>query len=103
MKDNKSQSRSQSGIRDCKYCGSNHQCRELPLAKYVRHVVKRTILPRNDIASKQAQSSGGTKHKSFIYREVNLHQESSDDGQIDEITSKVKSMYYHVYISIVLK
>ena len=44
----------------------------------------------------QGQSSGGAKHKSFKYREVNLDQESSDDnGQIDEITSKVRSMYYH--------
>ena len=34
--------------------------------------------------------------KSFKYREVNVDQESSDDnGQIDEITSKVRSMYYH--------
>ena len=30
------------------------------------------------------------------YREVNVDQESSNDnGQIDEITSKVKSMYYN--------
>ena len=31
--------------------------------------------------------------KSVKYREVNVDQESSDDGQIDEITSKVRSMY----------
>ena len=33
--------------------------------------------------------------KSFKYREVNVDQVSSDDGQIDEITSKVRSMYYN--------
>ena len=33
--------------------------------------------------------------KSFKYREVNVEQESSDNGQIDEITSKVRSMYYN--------
>ena len=33
--------------------------------------------------------------KSFKYKEVNVDQESSDDGQIDEITSKVRSMYYN--------
>ena len=44
----------------------------------------------------QSQSSGGAKHKSFKYREVNSDQKSSDDNdQIDEITSRVKSMYYH--------
>ena len=44
----------------------------------------------------QSQRSGNIKHKSFKYREVNLDQESSDDnGQIDEMTSRVKSMYYH--------
>ena len=43
----------------------------------------------------QSQSTGSAK-KLFKYREVNLDQESSDDnGQIDEITSKVRSMYYH--------
>ena len=31
----------------------------------------------------------------FKYREVNVDQESSDDGQIHEITSKVRSMYYN--------
>ena len=44
--------------------------------------------------SGKAQGTGGTKHKSFKYQEVNLDQESSDD-QIDEITSTVKPMYYH--------
>ena len=29
------------------------------------------------------------------YRKVNVDQQSSDDGQIDEITSKVRSMYYN--------
>ena len=44
----------------------------------------------------QSQSTGSARHKSFKYREVNLDQESSNDnGQIDEITSKVKSMDYH--------
>ena len=46
--------------------------------------------------SGKAQGSGPGKHKSFKYQEVNLDQESSDnDGQIDEITSKVRSMYYY--------
>ena len=29
-KDSRQKCRSQSGIRDCKYCGSNHQCRQCP-------------------------------------------------------------------------
>ena len=33
--------------------------------------------------------------KSFKYREGNVDQESSNDGQIDEITSKVRSLYYN--------
>ena len=33
--------------------------------------------------------------KSFKYIEVNVDQESSNDSQIDEITSKVRSMYYN--------
>ena len=42
----------------------------------------------------QGQGTGSAK-KSFKYREVNVDQESSDDGQIDEITSRVKSRYYN--------
>ena len=46
-------SRSQSRIRDCKYCGSSHQCKQCPaLGKLVRHVVKRTILPKSAILEK---------------------------------------------------
>ena len=38
------------------------------------------------------QSTGGAQHKSFKYREVDMDQEFSDDNQIDDITSKVKSV-----------
>ena len=42
-----------------------------------------------------SNGTGSKQHKSFKYHEVNLDQESShNNGQIDEITSKVKSMYY---------
>ena len=49
----KSRSQSNGGIKDCKYCGSNHphrQCRAYK--KIVRHVVKRTISPRSVILGK---------------------------------------------------
>ena len=94
----KSRSQSSGGIKDCKYCGSNHQWRQCPA--YGKNC--KTCGKKNHFAKKchsgkdQGQSSGGAKHKSFKYREVNLEQESSDDnGQIDEITPKVRSMYYH--------
>ena len=67
--------------KNCKMCGKKN------------HFAKKC---RSGKGQGQGQSSGGVKHKSFKYREVNLDQESSDDnGQIDEITSKVRSMYYH--------
>ena len=44
----------------------------------------------------QGQTHGtGSAKKSFKYREVNVDQESSDNGQIDETTSIVRSMYYN--------
>ena len=68
----------------------------LHMGKLVNLVAERTILPKSVSQSVQSQSSGSAKPKSFKYREVNLDQEYSDDnGQIDEITSKVRSMYYH--------
>ena len=94
----KSQSRSYSGIHDCKYCGSSHQCRQYPAyGKNCKICGKKNHFAKKCQSGKgQGQSSGGAKHKSFKYREVNLDQESSDDnGQMDKITSKVRSMYYH--------
>ena len=41
-------SRSQSGVRDCKYCGSNHPHRQCPAyGKIARHFAKGTILPKS--------------------------------------------------------
>ena len=45
---------------------------------------------RSNKGQGQTQGNGSAK-KSFKYREVNVDQESSDDGQIDEITSRVTS------------
>ena len=99
-KDKRSQSRSQSGIRDCKYCGSNHQRRQCPTyGKSCKACGKKNHFAKKCQSGKgQGQSSGSAKHNSFKYREVNIDQESSDDngnGQIDEITSNVRSVYYH--------
>ena len=48
--DKKSQSRSQSSTCDCKYCGSNHQCRQCPAyGKVCKACGKKTIWPRNVI------------------------------------------------------
>ena len=91
-------SRSQSGIRDCKYCGSNHQCRQCPACgKTCKSCGKKNYFAKRCRSNKgQGQTHGtGSAKKSFKYREVNVDQESSDDGQIDEITSKVRSMYYN--------
>ena len=94
----KSRSQCSGGIKDCKYCGSSDQCRQCPA--YGKNC--KTCSKKNHFAKKcrsgkgQGQSTGDAKHKSFKYREVNLDQESSDNnGQIHEITSKVRSMYYH--------
>ena len=50
---------------------------------------------RSNKGKGQTQATGSAK-KSFKYREVNLdHESSGDNGQIDEITSRFKSMYYN--------
>ena len=44
----KSRSQSSGGIKDCKYCGLNHQCRQCPAyGKNCKACGKRTILPRS--------------------------------------------------------
>ena len=60
------------------------------MGKIVRHVVKRTILPRS-------ASLGKAKAKALVVprNHLNTGKSSDDNGQIDEITSKVRSMYYH--------
>ena len=90
----KSRSQSSGGIKDCKYCGSNHQHGQCPAyRKNCKTCGKKNHFSKKCRSGKsQGQSSGGAKHKSFKYREVNLNQESSDDnGQIDPC----RSMYYH--------
>ena len=88
-------SRSQSGIRDCKYCGSNHPCKQCPAyGKDCKACGKKNHFAKKFQSGKghgQSQGTGSAK-KSFKYREVNVDQESSDDGQIDKITSRVKSV-----------
>ena len=92
-------SKSQSGIRDCKYCSANHQWRQCPAyGKTCKACGKKNHFAKKCRSNKgQGQSQGtGSAKKSFKYREVNLDHESSDDnGQIDEITSRIKSMYYN--------
>ena len=93
-KDKRPQSRSQSGIRDCKYCGTNHQCRQCPAyGKTCKSCGKKNHFA-NKCRSQGLSHTGTGNKKLFKYREVNVDQESSDDGQIDQITSKVRSMYY---------
>ena len=83
---------------DCKYCGNNHPRRQCPTygkdckaCGYKNHFAKK--------CQSRSQSSTGNNNKhSFQYRQINADHEgaSSDEGQqIDEITSKVKSLYYN--------
>ena len=94
----KSRSQSSGGIKDCKYCGSSHQCRQCPAhGKTCKSCGKKNHFAKKCQSGKgqsQGHSTGSARHKSFKYQEVNLDQEVSDD-QIDEITSEVKSMYYN--------
>ena len=99
-KDSRQKSRSQSstGIKDCKYCGNNHPRRQCPT--YGKDC--KACGCKNHFAKKyrsRSQSSTGNNNKrSFKYRQINANHEgaSSDEGQqIDEITSKVKSLYYN--------
>ena len=64
--------------KDCKACGCKN------------HFAKK--------CQSRSQSTAGTNtgnKKSFQYRQINVNHKSSDEGQqIDEITSKVKSLYY---------
>ena len=96
-KDKRPQSGSQSGIRDCKYCGTNHQHQQCPAyGKTCKSCGKKNHFAKKCRSKGQSQSHTGMGSKKlFKYREVNVDQESSDDGQIDEITSKVRSMYYN--------
>ena len=74
-------------IKDCKYCGSNHQRRQCPAyGKNCKACGRKNHFAKKCRSGKgQSQSSGIAKHKSFKYREVNLDQESSNDnGQIDD-------------------
>ena len=51
----KAQSRSPSGIRDCKYCGSNHQCRQFPAyGKTCKICGKKNTLQRSVIQEAKA-------------------------------------------------
>ena len=63
----------------------------LHMGKLVKAVARKITLQRSVVQS-QCGSTGSKK--SFKYREVNLDQESSND-QIDDITTKVKSLYYN--------
>ena len=93
-KDKRPQSRSQSGIRDCKYRGSNHLHRQCPAYGKNCKACGKKIHFAKKCRSGKGQGTGSAK-KSFKSWEVNVDQESGDDGQIDEITSRVKSMLYH--------
>ena len=95
-KDKRPQSSSHSGIRDCKYCGSNHQRKQCPaFGKTCKSCGKKNHFAKKCRSRGQSQSGSTGSKKSFKYREVNVDQESSNDGQIDQITSRVRSMYYN--------
>ena len=67
-KGKRSQSRSQSGIRDCKYCCSNHPHKQCPAyGKNCKACGKKNHFAKKCWSAKD-QSSGGAKHKSFKYR-----------------------------------
>ena len=68
-------SRSQSGGRDCKYCGSNHPHRQCPAyGKNCKTCGKKNHFAKKCRSNKgQGQTQGtGSAKKSFRYREVNL-------------------------------
>ena len=66
------------------------------MGRIVRHVVERITLQK---CRSRSLSSTGNNKCSFKYRQINVDHDqgaSSDEGQqIDEITSKVKSLYYN--------
>ena len=67
-KDNRPQSRSQSGIRDCKYCGSSHQHRQCPAyGKTCKSCGKKNHFAKRCRSNKgQGQTHGtGSAKKSF--------------------------------------
>ena len=87
---------SQSVIRDCKYCHTNHQHQQCPAySKTCKSCGKKNHFAKKCHSRGQSQSGSTGSKISFKYREVNVDQESSNDGQIDEITLKVRSMYYY--------
>ena len=70
-KDKRSQSRSQSGIRDCKCCGSNHQRRQCPaFGKTWKSCGKKNHFAKKCRSNKgQGQTQGtGSARKLFKYR-----------------------------------
>ena len=99
-KDSRQKSRSQSstGIRDCKYCGNNHPRRQCPTyGKDCKACGRKNHFAKKYWSRSQSSTGNNNKH-SFKYRQINANHEgaSSDEGQqIDEITSKVKSLYYN--------
>ena len=65
----------------------------LHMEKLAKVVVGKIILLKSADQKARARATQVLEaKKSFKYREVNVDQESSDDGQIDE---KVRSMYYN--------
>ena len=70
----KSRSQSSGGIKDSKYCGSNHQRRQYPaFGKKCKACGKKNHFAKKYHSNKSNNSTAGTK-KSFKYKEVNLDQ-----------------------------
>ena len=63
------------------------------MGKHVKAVARKNHFAKMCRSKGQSQNHTGMGSKKlFKYREVNVDQKSSNDGQIDEITSKVRSV-----------
>ena len=104
-KDSRQKSRSQSGIRHCKYCSNNHSKRQCPAyGKECKACGRKNHFAKKCLSRNKSTAGTHTSNKkSFKYRQISADHKSSDEGQqIDEITSKVKSLYYNdVYFDLI--
>ena len=65
----------------------------LHLGRHARVVVRKITFLK--CASQKAKTNLVLVVKNCLSTEVNVNQESSNDGQIDDITTRVKSLYYN--------
>ena len=68
----------------------------LPVGKHARLVVRKITLPKNaGLIEAKPKVKAQVVPRNHSNIEINLDHESSDDGQTDDITSRVRYMYYN--------